>query len=535
VILTPASGPLGGTTSKPDHVEGLPPTAADRQPIETGPWWLWGLVFVVAAAFVTAVIRPFDAGPAAGDAASSVLYFDRILAGQRLEAFVNTTPKPMLTLVYGIAHTITGDWRAVSAISILVMAAAVTLGARLATAISGPLGGLLAAVFLLEVAWAYGLPWLLACVAGAALALLRDPPRYGLAGVLLLLGCLVRQEGFLFVAVATGVLALLAIQGRAPRRAGLVLVAWAALPIILLHDLVLTGDPLYWLRVSAVHAEGLKVASVRSVVHRIVAMIVRNPVLTTLAVLGVVAAWRRPRGWIVATGLMTMAVGTSGLVVFAALTDRVTVGHYYTPISVALGYAATLGAAFLVSGLAHRARAWAARRDAAARQRDLTRTAIRVAALVVALGLGALAIGPMLLDSNTLRSIDRQRSIAIQSDAAARIMAPETHGMATSASSIGPLEEPDPAGYRILVPRVSKVRMAVDLGVPVTVIGPLVPSRPTSGLIHPGLLVYHSSLADPTRGIAVEFEGDGPIVVDQVPFSLVAKGPPGTWIWRAGK
>jgi hypothetical protein len=100
-------------TSPERGLEGERPRAAISVRPSVGHIALMTAVFAAALVLIGIVIRPFATGLVAFDGASSVLYFDRIVSGQRLEAFVNTTPKPLLTLVYGVAHSLTGDWRAI--------------------------------------------------------------------------------------------------------------------------------------------------------------------------------------------------------------------------------------------------------------------------------------------------------------------------------------------------------------------------------------------------------------------------------------
>src|SRR5689334_22728547 len=128
-----------------------------------------GLVIGTFAA-VTAVliwlVRPFDGGPAASDAASSVLYWDRIVRGDHLETFLNTTPKPLLTVVHGILHAIEGGWGLVSLSSILATAAAIVLSGEVVRRVAGWPGAAFAVValtgsltLLTNTSWAYGLGW----------------------------------------------------------------------------------------------------------------------------------------------------------------------------------------------------------------------------------------------------------------------------------------------------------------------------------------------------------------------------------------
>ena len=126
--------------------------------------------FAAAAVVGAWLVRPFDARPAYTDAAASVLYFDRIVAGRHLEAFVNTTPKPLLTLVYGALHSLAGDWRPGAWVSVLVLAAGIVMASELVRRIAGLEAAAFATVALIgshmllaEVGWGQGLPWALRC------------------------------------------------------------------------------------------------------------------------------------------------------------------------------------------------------------------------------------------------------------------------------------------------------------------------------------------------------------------------------------
>ena len=86
----------------------------------------------VAVLWAILVLDPLAAGTTIDpDASSSVLYFDRIAAFRHLEAFVPTTPKPLLTLIYGVTWEIGRDWRWLTFETIAVFGAAVGLAAAL--------------------------------------------------------------------------------------------------------------------------------------------------------------------------------------------------------------------------------------------------------------------------------------------------------------------------------------------------------------------------------------------------------------------
>ena len=116
-----------------------------------GPAGLSALVAVIAAVVLWLVIQPLARATADTDAAASVMYFDRIVHGHRLEAFFPTTPKPLLTLVYGLAWSLTHDWHSLAVMTLMVGALGVGLAARLAAR----LGGIAAAAFVAVglVAW----------------------------------------------------------------------------------------------------------------------------------------------------------------------------------------------------------------------------------------------------------------------------------------------------------------------------------------------------------------------------------------------
>src|SRR5213078_812222 len=93
--------------------------------------------FAAVAVVVFWLARPLQGGPAGPDAASSVLFFDRIASGQRLETWVNTTPKPLLTLVLGGLHGLTGDWRPGAVASVLITALGMVLAVELVRRVAG--------------------------------------------------------------------------------------------------------------------------------------------------------------------------------------------------------------------------------------------------------------------------------------------------------------------------------------------------------------------------------------------------------------
>ena len=527
----------------------------------------WLALFLMAVVWLSALIRPIATGPVAFDAASSVLYFDRIVAGQRLEAFLNTTPKPLLTVVYGLVYGLSGDWRAVSLVAIAAGALAVALGARLAWRVAG-IGGLVASVIVLaghgsliiEVSWGHGLPWAVASWLAAGLALTTVRPRFVLGGLALLVGALARPETFLLLGVATVALAFLAARRRFPAGGAWLLLGWLAIPVLCVHDLLLTGDPLYWLHVASIYATGLAVRGPRTVAVQVIQSVVQQPVIALAAIAGLLALARTMAGRIVAIGLLTVGGGTAALLVFLAARGYATLVYYRDPIMVALLLAAGFGIAavarFAIEGLARLA---AGRRSGAAMElateadapgSNATEAATRAvagpptgvasrrgpilqggAALVLAL----LLLAPMLISGATLDVLRIQREVALDADRAAPTIARLVRERGVVRGPTGdPLVAPPAAGYRVLVSRPVQSRLAVILGLPITVVGPLTPDHRTPGLIHPDLIVFREGLAERSGVVQEQFAGTVPVTVDGVRFVPVEAHPAnGPSIWAS--
>jgi len=504
---------------------------------------VWLALFGLSLFFIGAIIRPLHAGPTTSDAAASVLYFDRIVSGQRLEAFVNTTSKPVLTIVYGIGYALTHDWRVVAIGSIVAAAGAVVLGARLARRAAG-IGAAIAvsialaanAILLAEVSWAYALPWALASWFLAGLAMTRERPSFLVAGLGLMVGALARPETYLLIAVATVGLGALAVRGRFPTGGAWLLTAWLAVPVICVHDLLLTGDPLFWLRVATIYADGIVVDSPGAVAGRIGQEFVVTPLLTVAAIGGLVALFRTRVGRVVAAGVLTIGLGTACLLVAVATRGLATPNYYLHPIQIAIAFAAAIGTGAAGTFVGCRLDRWFARHRGEPRSTQLVRRRVDRATIVEAaltVGLAVIVLRPVLLTGATLNAIQVQRRIAADSDNAASLLSRlvRERGIAP-----GPGGDPgrfaDPAGLRILVPRQLQTRLAVTLGLPVTVIGASIPDHPMSGLVHPDLIVFRDRLTEQGGGLPTKFGGTTPMTVDGVPFTpLVADPAAGRWIW----
>lgn len=454
---------------------------------------------VDVAAFVALVTlgilltRPFD-GPAGPDAAASVLFFDRIMAGRHLEVWVNTTPKPALTLVLGGLHALTGDWWAGAFASVLAFALGVVLSGVLLRRLVGPVGAVFAWVglagvqtLLYETASSYGTPWVLPLWMIAGLALVRPEPRYGVAGVAFLVAGLIRPETYILLGVATAMLAWQVVRREpVPRRAWLLMAGWLSIPGLALHDLLLTGDPLWWTRVArhSVELRDGRHRSVLGVLNLSWTVLASTPFLTVLAVSGgLTLLWQRR--WIAVAGLVAMGPLVLVYVVGLAVLRLNVLRHYLDAADTALVLASAVAVAMLVKGALDRAaHRWP--------------VAAGPPGMAVGIVLGAvLAVGLSRPYSPIVAAA--RGSIASEAVVAARLAAVEPT-LASSVSRVdraagpdpGPMGAPDIAAIRLFAPPHRIMRLAVNLGLPLTAVAGAEPSLIAAGVdrLPVGSIVY---------------------------------------------
>jgi len=326
-------------------------------------WWRWRwrpwlLLWLALAAGVALLVRLPGPAMLDPDEHAAVLYFDHLAHGQRLEEFLLSAPKPLLTLVYGLAWTLSHDWRAITALTVAAFALALTALARTVARLAGAPAALAAVLMLagsgaliLQVARGNSVIWALAGWALAAEALSRPRRRWGLAAAALLGASLARAESWLLLPPA----ALLAVVAwrRGERSALLLLVPLAAPLLWLGHDWALVGDPLYSLRIPERYTDLL---SVRHVVvpaawlTQIGRRYADTPLLAALAVVGVTwLAWRRAWPWL--AGLGTIVVGVLGLLGVQAWRGTYISFRYYDPPDAGVRVLAAFGAAALAAAV----------------------------------------------------------------------------------------------------------------------------------------------------------------------------------------
>jgi len=318
------------------------------------------LLFVATLAVGLELARPFRSASIAYDSQASVLFFERIVAGAHLEEFVPTTSKPVLTVVLGGLYAVFHDWRVLAWLTLAVNALAVTLAAALARRVGGPAAGVFVGVGLLnnagllfDVGYALATPYALAGWAVAGLALTGPRPRFAVAGFSLAWATLARIETLVVVGVIVVALAVdwlwAARRGRphAPTRAWLVpIVAALAVPILMLHDLLLAGDPLLWTRVATIYTERTA-QHVPSAIQIAVALIGRYwdmGALSLLAAIGVVRLLAARRPW-PAIALVAQVLGITAFLVSLAARHIYVTLRYTTAIDVGVVFAAGIGLA----------------------------------------------------------------------------------------------------------------------------------------------------------------------------------------------
>jgi hypothetical protein len=467
---------------------GRPPPSTARPPSSL-PSWRWPLLWLGVAVATAVLVRL--PGPAVldPDEHAAALYFDRLAAGQRLEEPLLSAPKPLLTLVHGLAWTVGHDWRLPEALTVAAFALAVVCLARAAGRLAGRPAAAAAVVavagsgpLVLQAARGNSLVFALAGWSLALDALTRSPPGpagvpagsdrgpagpgaralpdaptggaapagragarpgWGLAAAALALAALARVEGWLLLplAAAYGVLA----WRRGERRAALLLAPLAVPLLWLAHDGLLTGDPLYALGVPERYTDlvaGRDVVPPASWLALVGRRYAADPLLLALAAAGAVWLTRR-RAWVWLAGLGVAGVGVLTLLGFEAWRGTYVSWRYFDPADVAVRLAAAIAAARLATAAARRLRpagsghglsgaAWAG--------------AIAGAALLV--GVACWPLAPW--DPGVGSTLDRDTRLSANAATAVGALRPVT-------------EEP---GTMVAVSGPQRVRVALELGLP---------------------------------------------------------------------
>jgi hypothetical protein len=420
------------------------------------PGWVWLLSWVVLAVGVGLLVRLPGPATLDPDEHAAVLYLDRLAAGERLEEPLLSSPKPLLTVVHGLAWRAGHDWRLLEALTVAAFALAVVCLARAA----GRLGGRPAAVATVLAVAGYG-PLVLQAARGNSMvfalagwsvaldALTRGTgrdqdgpgPAWGLAAAALLAAGLARAEGWLLLplAAAYGLLA----WRRGDRRAAWLVLPLAAPLLWLAHDWLLTGDPLYAVRVPGRYTDlvsGRQVVPPADWLALVARRYVADPLLLALAAAGVVWLVRR-RAWLWLAALGATGVGVLALLGLQAWQGTYVSWRYFDPADVALRLAAVLGAAALAS--------WAAGRlGRPGRGSGTARSGAAVAIAVLLVGAACWPLAPA--DPLVGSTLDRDTRLSANTATAIGVLAP----VAAEPGSVVAVSGPQ------------RLRVAVELGLP---------------------------------------------------------------------
>jgi hypothetical protein len=486
-------------------------------------------VFGAGLAAVTAMYRPWTTPAVGYDSAASVIFFDRLAAQQRLEGFVGTTPKPLMTLLDGLGFNLVHDWWPIAILATIEFALMLVVAAALAWRTSGAVAAGMAAFgllgcqrLLIDGGLTYANPWAILLWLAAGLALTAAAPRYGLAGGILFLAALVRVETFIILALAAAALAVWRFApgrwvpggSRPQRRSILLLAGVAAVPVMVLHDWLLTGNGLFWLDVSAIFSRanpGL-VQTPSELAESLWQHYAGAWPLALLAVVAVVDLVRR-RQAVVLLGLVALGPGVLAFLEYVSY-------RYTIPADAALVFGAALGAGAVARPLARglgeaaagrgrlpaamarlpaamaRLPAAVARLPAGERGRD------RLAVAAAAVAIGAVAAvafvrpyGP--LDRQTWRTINNYRALQANVEralpaisSAVRALPDQPAWIETDISR--PTEGPPP---RLYVPALLVPRVIVELGLPAWAVGSGSPVQgdPSSLAVEAPTIVYIDS------------------------------------------
>jgi hypothetical protein len=428
--------------------------SSTASPPSSLPSWCWPLLWLGVAVATAVLVRL--PGPAVldPDEHAAALYFDRLAAGQRLEEPLLSAPKPLLTVVHGLAWAAGHDWRLLEALAVAAFALAVVCLARAAGRLAGwPAAAAVAVAvagsgpLVLQAARGNSLVFALAGWSLALDALTRSPPgrtRWGLAAAALALAALARVEGWLLLPLAAAYGALAWRRGE--RRAALLLVPLVVPLLWLAHDWLLTGDPLYALGVPERYTDlvaGRDVVAPASWLALVGRRYAADPLLLALAAGGVVWLARR-RAWVWLAGLGVASVGVLTLLGFEAWRGTYVSWRYYDPADVAVRLAAAVGAASLAAAAASRLR------PAAAPGGGLSGAAVAGATVgaVLLVGVACWPLAPW--DPGVDATLDRDTRLSANAATAIGVLRPVAREPGTDVAVSGP----------------QRVRVALELNLP---------------------------------------------------------------------
>lgn len=545
---TTASGVAGPATAGESQVTCRSGLGARILEFTRNPWALAGFVALVAATVLWIVIRPLDHFASDPDSVASVLYWQRLINGQRLESFVPTTPKPLLTVVYGVLYSLTGDWRALTVASLAAGAVSIGLAARLATRLGGVAAAVVVVVamlawpdFLVEVAHGNSFVWALMFWLIAGVLMTADRPHPWQAGIALALAGIARTETMWLMVAVICCVAFVAWQTMRGRdRTMLVAVAplligLLAVPLTCLHDLLITGRPLYWLSVPSAYTTLVTpnlapIAPFRTIRGALGHYRPAAPLLILAAVglVRVVASKRR------AIALALLSLGCGVILTLAYLSWRAVfiTTRYYEEADAPTLLLAAIGSATVLS--------WLALRLAGKRPRLNRWVPLATAAVAAALAVGVVAVDvPHDVVQPQLVATSAGYAALTKQIPALKTILTGAKGATVAVTGVS-YPVADPRACRIFVPRAFLSLIAVETGAPLDTLGDsFLAFRDRSyATLSPGQYVLHITSVDGVGGSYEPFEHSSQVVLKVAPDRSVRITPvyaddaQGVWLMR---
>jgi hypothetical protein len=519
---------IGPSSSASAH-----PGAGDRPwlplPLQLAAW------FGGSALFGLLLLRPFTSSLVGFDAAAYVIHFDRLLAGRRLEGFVTTTPKALLTLIDGATHTLFPDWRALSILSVLALAVAVVLAVALATRLAGWPAGVFAGLALLnsgtllvDVADSGSDVWALIFWLAAGVAVSGKRPRWFLAGFLLLLGGLVRLETLAIVGLALAALLAARFLGpssaRPPNRAFAVALGALCLPIEMVHDWLLTGNPLFFSYVELVFSER-NPSAIHGPLHIALTFVTRyRPEIgmVILAIIGGLLMIRR-RQWAPLIGVVALGPGVATFLLVLAARHIYVSSRYYIPIDLAILFSAAIGVSAVRVPMSWRPRLSTLLERLGppiAQRLTVSLATLAVVGLAIVVLSGGLAARKSGLQSQLayFRDLNHGADMALPALRSGLDTVGAVPLSATQPGQTGPM--------RVTGPVLLRPRLIVDLGLPAWEVGSGPPPSGTQDF-----LIFHDRATDTPASSFAAYEISAPAQVGSARLTpLLSDSTAGYWV-----
>jgi hypothetical protein len=480
---------------------------------------------VMGAVVMAWAVRPLTAGSVGPDAAAPVIHFQHLLRLDPIDGGLTQTAKPLLTVLYGTLYGIAG-WKGVALASIMAAGLSAALGALLAYRAAGPVAaGFVAVTFtaspvvLRDVALAYAAPWALLALICAGLAVTDARPRWGTAGILLAVAALARPEALAITGVACAAIvaaeiaARLQNRPRPPRRAYAVFLGLAALPVFIVHDAIVMGDPTFWLETAQRNsATAGTVRSLGGIVYFIGVHMGQYVPILVVASLGAVLLGARSE-WALLVGLVGATLGIALFFVIVGARGTSVPSRYFGLMDLGFLFAAGIGLAAVDVPLLRRA------------FRRITPAFVgaRVLLPMAAGAFVALVMTPSwFLDRGNL--VNAREQVGLR----------ENQAIAMDAIRDELAENP-PEGLRVLVPPRLRAQTIVDLGMPLSDVGRNSPGlvNPASPQLEPGTILYHDRSDDTPSPAWASVEIDEPRELGNVRLvPLVADPDREMWVVR---